>query len=53
MVLGNMEYNVLDVMGRVVAQGILSNNSEINLKLLPQGTYFLKVAGTTVKIVKL
>ena len=40
-------------MGQVVAHGTLQGEAVINIASLAKGTYFLKIAGATVKIVKI
>lgn len=47
-------YSVYDVLGREVLKGSIENNSEtqINVSSLQQGTYILRIAGSTQKFVK-
>ena len=47
------EYNICNLMGQVVAHGTLQGEAVINITSLAKGTYFLKIAGATVKIVKI
>jgi hypothetical protein len=40
----NINYNISDNQGRIVAQGIINyNNDSINISNLEQGTYFIKI----------
>lgn len=47
-------YSVYDVLGREVLKGSIGNNTEtqINVSSLQQGTYILRIAGSTQKFVK-
>jgi hypothetical protein len=47
------EYNICNLMGQVVAHGTLQGEAVLNIASLAKGTYFLKIAGATVKIVKI
>jgi hypothetical protein len=46
------DYSIYNLMGQVVTRGRLQKETMINLETLTQGTYFLKIAGETVKIIK-
>jgi hypothetical protein len=45
------DYSIFSVMGQVLMQGKLQNNT-INVEALSSGMYYLKVDGKTVKFVK-
>ena len=46
------DYSIYSIIGQVVLQGKVQNNSSINIESLTNGMYYLKVAGKTVKFVK-
>lgn len=51
--LGASEYKVYDLTGRQVFSGKVNSSNQINLKLLPKGTYMLKVDGfASIKVIK-
>ena len=41
-----------DMSGKIVLQSIISSDEPVSVSHLPQGTYILQVAGTTMKIIK-
>ena len=47
------DYSICNLMGQVIASGTLQGDDIINISSLVQGTYFLKIAGATVKFVKM
>ena len=47
----NTEYVIYSIVGQVVLEGVLQNNT-INVESLASGMYFLKVDGKTVRFVK-
>ena len=46
------DYNIYSVVGQIVLQGKIQDNSTINIESLARGMYFLKIAGKTVKFIK-
>ena len=46
------DYSICNLWGQVIKRGTLHGDGVINVETLPQGVYFLKVAGKTVKIIK-
>ena len=47
------DYSIFNIMGQIVKQGTLQGDDMINVSSLTKGTYFLKIAGATVKFVKI
>ena len=45
-------YSIYNVVGQIILQGKIQDNSSINIESLTSGMYYLKVAGKTVKFVK-
>jgi len=46
------DYSIYNVVGQIVLQGKLQEDSTINVELLANGMYYLRIAGKTVKFVK-
>ena len=47
-----VDYVICDNVGQIVLQGKLQDNSTINIQSLPNGIYYLRASGKTVKIIK-
>jgi hypothetical protein len=45
-------YNIYSIIGQIILQGKVQDNSSINIESLAKGMYYLKIADKTVKFVK-
>jgi Secretion system C-terminal sorting domain len=45
-------YEIVNLVGQIVAQGRLTNSAEVQISQLAKGNYVLKIAGETVKFTK-
>ena len=45
------DYNIYNIMGQIVKKGTLQGDDVINISSLKKGTYFMKIAETTMKLV--
>ena len=49
---GVTDYTICNDAGQIVLQGKLQDTSTINLQSLPNGIYYLRISGETVKVIK-
>lgn len=49
---GENSFNIINLLGQVLISGNFDTQKEISTATLPRGTYFVSVAGATVKFVK-